>query len=178
MLNILKTTNNNIKCRLQKEEEYWGSLDPGRHSTRLSLYLLASISLYCGLGFMAIKSKLIYDSHLKFAFKNRNLQKTLIWPTLIAINKWCWSRSTSKSEVSDFDLIAIKNGVDRDLMHFSNFLTSAWSRSVKSCSRSTSTFSPNSWFLHLFSPFSLKSPIMNKTCKTKKYKHNTAQKKQ
>ena len=75
------------KRRKVEEEEYWGSLDPGRHSTRLSLYLLASFSLYGGLGFLAVKSMLIYDFHLKFTFKNRNLQKTLILLSLIAISK-------------------------------------------------------------------------------------------
>ena len=66
------------KRRKVEEEEYWGSLDPGRHSTRLSLYLLASLSLYGGLGFLAVKSMLIYDFHLKI----RNMQKTLIFAVL------------------------------------------------------------------------------------------------
>ena len=50
MLSIMKTNNKNIKVQITKrrkveEEEYWGSLDPGRHSSRLSLTLLASFSL-------------------------------------------------------------------------------------------------------------------------------------
>ena len=70
----IKTNNNkHKKCRLQKrrvkEEEEMGSLDPGRRNTRLSLYLYASLSLYGGLGFLAVKYCLYMIPHLKFAFK-------------------------------------------------------------------------------------------------------------
>ena len=90
MLSIMKTNNKNIKSadykrrkvEEEEEEEEWGSLDPGRHSTRLSLYLLASFSLYGGLGFLAVKRMNIYVLHLNLHLTIRNLQKTLIFVVL------------------------------------------------------------------------------------------------
>ena len=109
----MKTNNNNHKkCRLQrrrvKEEEELGSLDPGRHNTRFSLFLYASLSLYGGLGFLAVKDSLYMILHLKFAFEFEICRKTLDCRP--------WSRSVSDA--------------DRDHSQIRKPLTLTWSRSI------------------------------------------------